>query len=278
MSTDHTTALARNTSATPERTRMRVAHEDLLAYVDAFAKTVADRPPLHAVARNIEKNVGEVTSGMENIAIMMTEQHFANTLSEHGWQATRDASLNQAQSGARNLTDNLIEAAKQVRGLIKENVPLIDKITKAWDNVLDATQHYTAVGMNRLAGIAKGLQSDRDRYDVGFVSGHLQTTQDAALAQRKLGIQVSLSSPHLGEYALADARKLGMIAESKSVHRGTVVNVIGQDAILKNAKGQLLALPVAPDFKFKRGDNVVMKEHGGTYAGKRQIVDRGMER
>ena len=155
---------------------------------------------------------------------------------------------------------------------------MIDKITKAWDNVLDATQHYTAVGMNRLSGIAKGLQSDRDRYDVGFVSGHLQTTQDAALAQRKLGIQVSLSSPHLGEYALADARKLGMIAESKSVHRGTVVNVIGKDAVLKNAKGQLLALPVAPDFKFRHGDNVVMKEHGGTYAGKRQIVDRGMER
>ncbi|BBF63822.1 hypothetical protein [Acidithiobacillus ferridurans] len=267
-STDHT-AVARNTGASPERIHMRVAHEDLLAYVDAFAKTVVDRPPLHALARNIEKNVGEVTSGIENVASTMGERA--------SWE-TKGACLSQVQTGTRHMGVNLVEVAKQVRGLIKESVPAVGKIAKAWDNVLDATQHYTTVGMNRLAGVVKCLQSEKDRYDVGFVSGNLQETQDTALALRKAGIQTSLASPHLGEYALADARKLSMIAESKSVHRGTIVNVIGQEAVLKNAKGQLMALPVAPDFKFRRGDNVVMKEHGGTYSGKRQIVDREMER
>jgi hypothetical protein len=248
---------------------MRGAHEDLVAYVDAFAKTVADRTPLHAIARSIEKNIGEVTSGIENTAI---------TMGERASPSAKDACLNQTFQNARYLTNNLFEASKQVRLLIKENVPSVEKISKAWDNVLDATQHYTTVGINRLAGIAKGLQSGKDRDDLNFTSKTLQATQDEALSQRKAGIMTSLRSPHLSEYALIDAKKLGMIAESKSVHRGTVLNLVGQEAVIKNAKGQLLALPVTPDFKFKRGDNVVMKEQGGTYTGKRQIVDRGMER
>ncbi|MHB0888777.1 hypothetical protein [Acidithiobacillus sp.] len=186
--------------------------------------------------------------------------------------------LTRIQDAAKSIAVNLADAGKQVRTMVKDKVPGADQMVKAWDNVLDATSHYMTLGMKRLTGLARGMDPE-DRYAMGFASGHLQSAQDVALDQRRRGILQSLKSPHLGEHALRDAKQLGMIEAGKPVHRGTVLNVVGLEAVLKNAKGQLLALPVTPDFKFKAGDHLVMKDRGdGFYQGKRQLVERGMER
>lgn len=268
------------------------AHWDLAKFVDEFAKQVAEtakfareplgQQPLGQLAQDIKKDAQNIATGMistgdaADVASGKIVAPFSNPILDHKPFLARG--LTRIQDAAKSLAVNLADVGKQVRSMVKDKVPGADRVVNAWDNVLDATSHYTTLGMKRLAGLAHGLDQE-DRYALGFASGHLQSAQDVALDQRKRGIFQSLKSPHLGEHALQDAKRLDMIAPNKSVHRGTVLNVIGLEAVMKNAKGQLLALPVTPDFKFKPGDQLVLKDRGdGFYAGKRQMVDRGVER
>jgi hypothetical protein len=265
------------------------AHYDLDAMVDAFEKHVAEHgEPGHGqlimLSHDIKKDAGNIATGMASVgdakAIQVGEIAPAQGQANHKPLLTRG--LTRIQDAAKSLAVNLADAGKQVRTLVKDKVPGSDTVAKAWDNVLDATSHYTTLGMKRLTGLAQGMDSE-DRYAVGFASGHLQSAQDASLVQRKRGIIQTMNMPRMGEYivqyVLQDAKRLGMIEPCKSVHRGTVLHVVGSEAVLKNAKGQLLALPVTPDFKFKAGDNLVMKDRGdGFYSGKRQLVERGVER
>ena len=261
------------------------AHQDLNDYVDVFAKQVAERGDLMKLAQDIKKDAQDIATGMISIgdakAIQSGEIAPAAGNPDHKPLLARG--LTRIQDAAKSLAVNLSDAGKQVRTLVKDKVPGAglaggNQVVKAWDNVLDATSHYMTLGMKRLTGLAHGMDPE-DRYTMGFASGHLQSAQDVALDQRKRGILQSLKSPHLGEHVLQDAKRLGMIEPCKPVHRGTVLNVVGLEVVLKNAKGQLLALPVTPDFKFKAGDNIVMKDRGdGFYSGKRQLVERGMER
>ena len=260
------------------------AHQDLNAFLDAFEKHVAEHgEPGHGqlivLTQDIKKDAQNIATGMISTGDAVDIQ--SGKIAPVGSPDPKPLlarGLTRIQDAAKSLAVNLADAGKQVRTMVKDKVPGADQVVKAWDNVLDATSHYMTLGMKRLTGLAHGMDPE-DRYAVGFASGHLQSAQDIALDQRKRGILQTLKHPGLGEFVLQDAKRLGMIAESKSVHRGTVLNVIGLEAIMKNAKGQLLALPVTPDFKFKAGDNLVMKDRGdGFYSGKRQMVERGMER
>ena len=261
------------------------AHQDLNAFLDAFEKHVAEHgEPGHGqlivLTQDMKKDVKNIQTSMVSVgdakAIQTGEIVPVDEPADHKPLLTRG--LTRIQDAAKSLAVNLVGAGKQVRIMVKDKVPGADQVVKAWDNVLDATSHYMTLGMKRLTGLAHGMDPE-DRYALGFASGHLQSAQDVALDQRKRGILQTLKHPGLGEFVLQDAKRLGMIAESKSVHRGTVLNVVGLEAVLKNAKGQLLALPVTPDFRFKAGDNLVMKDRGdGFYSGKRQMVERGMER
>ena len=261
------------------------AYRNLDDMVAAFEKHVtAHGEPGHGqlitLAQDIKKDAKIIRAGMFSVAdaksIQAGEIVPVDGPVEHKPWLTRG--LTRIQDAAKSLAVNLADAGKQVRVLVKDKVPGADQVTKAFDNVLDATSHYMTLGMKRLTDLAHGMDPE-DRYTMGFASGHLQSAQDIAIDQRKRGILQNLKSPHLGEHVLQDAKRLGMIEPCKPVHRGTVLNVVGLEAVLKNAKGQLLALPVAPDFRFKAGDNLVMKDRGdGFYSGKRQMVERGMER
>ena len=267
------------------------AHRDLDDLVTAFEKHVAQHgEPRHGqlitLAQDIKKDAQGIATGMISIgdAVDIQSGRIAPAGNRNPeYKPLLGRGLTRMQDAAKSLAVNLADAGKQVRTLVKDKAPGAglaggSQVVKAWDNVLDAASHYMTLGMKRLTSLARGMDQE-DRYAMGFTSGHLQSAQDVVLDQRRRGILQSLKSPHLGEHALLDARRLGMIAESKSVHRGTVLNVIGLEAVLKNAKGQLLALPVTPDFRFKAGDNVVMKDRGdGFYSGKRQLVERGVER
>ncbi len=255
------------------------AHQDLNDYVDAFARQVAERGDLIKLAQDIKKDAQNIATGMISTGDAVDIQ--SGKIAPFGSPDPKPLlarGLTRIQDAAKSLAVNLADAGKQVRTLVKDKVPGADQVVKAWDNVLDATSHYMTLGMKRLTGLATGMDPE-DRYAMGFASGHLQSAQDVAIDQRRRGILQSLKSPHLGEYGLQEAKQSGMIEPCKSVHRGTVLNVVGLEAVLKNAKGQLLALPVPPDFKFKAGDNIVMKDRGdGFYSGKRQLVERGVER
>lgn len=261
------------------------AHQDLNAFVDAFEKHVKEHgEPKHGqlmvLTQDIKKDAQNIAIGMISAgdakAIQTGEIAQADGQASHKPLLARG--LTRIQDAAKSLAGNIADAGKQVRTMVKDKVNGADQVAKAWDNVLDATSHYMTLGMKRLISLAHGMDPE-DRYAVGFASGHLQSAQDIALDQRKRGVLQTLKHPGLGEFVLQDAKRLGMIAETKPVHRGTVLNVIGLEAIMKNAKGQLLALPVTPDFKFKAGDKLVMKDRGdGFYSGKRQMVERGMER
>ncbi|WP_428946876.1 hypothetical protein ACQUQQ_08695 [Acidithiobacillus ferrooxidans] len=266
------------------------AGQDLSALVDAFEKHVAEHgEPGHGqlivLARDIKKDVKNIRTGMISAgdARAIQSGEIAPVDGNPNHKPLLARGLARVQDAAKSLAVNLADAGKQVRTLVRDKTPGAglaggSQVAKAFDNVLDAASHYLTLGMKRLTELARGMDPE-DRYALGFASGHLQSAQDVALDQRKRGVLQLLKNPHLAEFALADARRLGMIAESRSVHRGTVLNVIGLEAVLKNAKGQLLALPVPPDFRFKAGDNLVMKDRGdGFYSGKRQLVERGMER
>ncbi len=261
------------------------AHHDLNALVKAFEEHVkAHGEPRHGqlidLAQGIKKDAKNIQAGMTSVgeakAIQAGEIAPAQGQANHKPLLT--AGLSRIQVAAKSLAVNLADAGKQVRTMVKDKVLGAEHVGRAWDNVLDATSHYMTLGMKRLTGLAQGMDPE-DRYAMGFASGHLQSAQDVALEQRKRGLYQTLKSPRFGEFALPDAHRLGMFAPCKTVHRGTVLNVIGLEAIMKNAKGQLLALPVTPGFQFKAGDNLVMKDRGdGFYAGKRQLMERGMER
>ena len=261
------------------------AHQDLNDYVDAFAKQVAERGShpaggqLAQLAQDIKKDAQNIATGMISTGDAVDIQSSKIVpVGNPDPKPLLARGLTRIQDAAKSLAVNLSDAGKQVRTLVKDKVPGADQVVKAFDNVLDATSHYMTLGMKRLTGLAHGMDPE-DRYTMGFASGHLQSAQDIAIDQRKRGILQSLKSPHLGEHVLQDAKRLGMIEPCKPVHRGTVLNVVGLEAVLKNAKGQLLALPVTPDFRFKSGDNLVMKDRGdGFFTGKRQLVERGMER
>lgn len=257
------------------------AHQDLNDYVDAFAKQVAERGShsakgqLAQLAQDIKKDAQNIATGMVSTRDAVDVQSGkVGPVGNPDPKPLFVRGLTRIQDASKSLALNLAEAGKQVRTLVKEKMPGADRVVKAWDNVLDATSHYTTLGMKRLTGLAHGMDQ-KDRYIMGFTSGHLQSAQDIAIDQRKRGILQNLKSPHLGEHVLQDAKRLGMIEPCKPVHRGTVLNVVGLEAVLKNAKDQLLALPVTPDFKFKAGDNLVMKDRGdGFYSGKRRGVER----
>ncbi|MBU2771594.1 hypothetical protein [Acidithiobacillus caldus] len=259
-------------------TDLQASQKEVMDFVDAFAKQVRehgqwDRPSGGQIGSlgddvvNLKDNITGIQSGMET----------AGDALEKGRKPLFQKALDRLQESAKSLSVNLAAIGKQTRAMVKDRVPGAEKIARAFDDVLDATKHYTTLGMQRLSDLAQG-RSNEDRYALGFAAGHLQSAQDVALEQRKKGIVASLKSPNLGEYALADAKRLGMLGENRTVHRGTVLNVIGNKVIIKNVKGQLLALPVKSDFAFKTGDNVVMRERDGAYSGKRQVIDRGMER
>ena len=264
---------------------LQAAHRNLDDLVVAFKKHVAEHgEPAHGqlitLGQNIREDAKIIKAGIFNVVdakdIQTGEIVPVDEPADHKPGLLRG--LTRIQDAAKSLAVNLADAGKQVRTLVKDNAPGAGQIVKAWDNVLDATSHYMALGMKRLTGLATGMDPE-DRYAIGFASGHLQSAQDIAGDRRIRDVFETLKSPHLGEYGLQEAKRMGMIEPRKSVHRGTVLNVVGLEAVLKNAKGQLLALPVTPDFKFKAGDNIVMKDRGdGFYSGKRQLVERGMER
>lgn len=261
------------------------ANRDLIALVTAFEKHVARHgEPKHGelieLAGAIKNDVKAIRAGIFGVEdakkIQTGETVPVDEPAEHKPYLAR--AVTRIQDAAKSLAVNLADAGKQVRTMAKDKVPGAEHVTKAWNNVLDATSHYTTLGMKRLGELAHGMDSE-DQYSIGFASGHLQSAQDVAMEQHKRSIFQTLKSPHFGEFVLQDAHRLGMFEPCKPVHRGTVLNVIGLEAIMKNAKGQLLSLPVPPGFKFKAGDNLVMKDRGdGFYAGKRQLVERGVER
>ena len=261
------------------------AHRNLDDLVTAFEKHVAQHGEpqpgqLVTLAQDIKKDAQNIATGMISVGDARDIQSgkMAPAAGSPDHKPLLARGLTRIQDAAKSLAVNLADTGKQVRALVKDKVPGADQVAKTFDNVLDATSHYMTLGMKRLTGLARGMDPE-DRYTMGFASGHLQSAQDVAIDQRKRGILQNLKSPHLGEHVLQDAKRLGMIEPCKPVHRGTVLNVVGLEAVLKNAKGQLLALPVTPGFQFKAGDNIVMKDRGdGFYAGKRQLVERGMER
>ena len=274
-----------STDMSTDNVAFHAAHRNLDDLVTAFEKHVAQHgEPRHGqlvtLAQDIKKDARNIATGIistgDAVDIQSGRIAPADGPADHKPLLARG--LARIQDAAKSLAVNLADASKQVRTLVKDNAPGAGQIVKAWDNVLDATSHYMTLGMKRLTGLATGMDPE-DRYAIGFASGHLQSAQDIAGDRRMRDVFETLKSPHLGEYGLQEAKRMGMIEPRKSVHRGTVLNVVGLEAVMKNAKGQLLVLPVTPDFKFKAGDNLVMKDRGdGFYSGKRQLVERGMER
>ncbi|MBN6740607.1 hypothetical protein JKG47_08715 [Acidithiobacillus sp. MC6.1] len=262
---------------------LQASQKEVLDFVDAFAKQVQehgqwDRPAggmigsLGDNAANVKENVMGIQSGLD-----VSHDALQAAALTTGRKPLFQQAMNRLQESAKSLAVNLASIGKETRTMLKDKAPGAEHIARAFDDVLDATKHYTTLGLRRLSDMAHGRDQD-DRYAIGFAAGHLQSAQDIVMEQRKKGIMISIKSPNLGEYALADAKRLGMLGENKTAHRGTVLNVIGNEAVIQNVKGQMLALPVKPDFPFKTGDHVVMREREGNYSGKRQVVDRGMER
>ncbi|MBN6741373.1 hypothetical protein JKG47_12650 [Acidithiobacillus sp. MC6.1] len=271
-------------------TDLRASQKEVLDFVDAFAKRVQEHGQWDRLAGGslgvAPGTIGSLAGGSlgdkaaavkENVMGIQTGLDISNDALTAGRKPLFQQALNRLQESAKSLSVNLADIGKQTRTILKDKVPGAEHITRAFDDVLDATKHYTTLGMRHLSDMAQGRDPE-DRYAIGFASGHLQSAQDIAVEQRKKGVMASLKSPNLGEYALADAKRLGMLGENKTVHRGTVLNVIGNEAVIRNVKGQMLALPVKSDFAFRSGDQVVMREREGNYSGKRQVIDKGMER
>jgi hypothetical protein len=260
-----------------------MSHEDVKQALDEFIKESQQNGHQHLVdfAQDLKKDAKEIATGMISVgdAVDIQRGEITSPDGQIDHKPYLSRALDRIQGAAKSLAVNLGETGKQVRTLAKEKLPGAEKITRAWGDVLDAAAHYTTVGMKRLAGLAQGLDKD-DQYKIGFASGHLQSAHDVVIEQRRRGLLQALKDPQIGEDVLHHAKAVGIVqTPSKPVHRGSIVNLVGLEAVVKTAKGQILAVPVTPDFKFKAGDNVVLRERGdGFYNGKRQLLDKGIER
>ena len=126
------------------------AHQDLNDYVDAFAKQVAERGShpakgqLAQLAQDIKKDAQNIATGMISTGDAVDIQ--SGKIAPVGNPDPKPLlarGLTRIQNAAKSLAVNLADAGKQVRTMVKDKMPGADQVVKAWDNVLDATSHYT---------------------------------------------------------------------------------------------------------------------------------------
>lgn len=164
-----------------------------------------------------------------------------------------EASRN-VQAGCVDLSNHIILGADAVaESFVKDAQDF-----QNWQTGLGESVQFTQTRSDRLKGLADGHLPDSMREAVAYSRGALDTATQVALDQRERGILASLTGP-LADYALEDARKLGLLAQPEREESGVLLAKVPPEAVLTREDGSLVAVPVPPDLVADAGKPVHLR-------------------
>ncbi len=136
-----------------------------------------------------------------------------------------------------------------------------------WNHKVTESIQFTKGHSAQLQDFGDEVADPSIRLSAAYARGSLDTTTAVALEQRQRCVLLSMSGP-LSEYALEDARALGLVHQPQPDERGAVVAKIPPEAVLAREDGTLVALPMlTPDLRrMGVGDPVhLVADENGVY-------------
>ncbi len=225
---------------------------------------------------------------------------------------THIAGIHAGQNRIDRAVENLIltvnpELAKEAAGLVREGAvdlsnifilgtdaleehnrnSALDPIREAalahadelrnWNTCLTESADFTKSNAARLEKYENAVSNVELQKSAAYARGALDTATMVAIEQRKRSILVTLDGP-FGEFALADAKDMGLVSEPKPEEKGRVLAQIPPEAVLLRDDGTMVVVPVLE--KLEVGKPVAMSagEHGVYGVFNRNERKTGMEK
>ena len=179
------------------------------------------------------------------------------------------------QAGATDLSNSIILGADAVaEARVKDAFEF-----GRWNTRLTESALFTQVRSARLETYEQAVSNVELQKSAAYARGALDTATQVALDQRKRGIVASLNSP-LAEYAIEDARNLGMLSQPERAESGILLAKVPPEAVLAREDGSMVAVPV-PTPALRRMDvgepvNLIADEVG-VYT-RNEIMEKIMEK
>ncbi len=143
------------------------------------------------------------------------------------------------QAGATDLSNSIILGADAVAEAYVKDAFEVGQ----WNTRLTESAEFTQARSARLGTYERAVSNVDLQRSASYARGALDTATQVALEQRKRGIVASLNGP-LAEYAIEDARNLGMLAQPEKEESGVLLAKVPPEAVLAREDGTMVALPV----------------------------------
>ena len=143
------------------------------------------------------------------------------------------------QAGATDLSNSIILGADAVADSLVKDAAEFGQ----WNTRLTESALFTQVRSARLETYEQAVSNADLQRSASYARGALDTATQVAMEQRKRGIVASLNSP-LAEYAIEDARNLGMLSQPEREESGVLLAKVPPEAVLGREDGSMVALPV----------------------------------
>ncbi len=218
--------------------------------------------PWKQAAKGLRTAQFKIDAGVENLILTQ--------------DAARAREASQAvQSGATDLSNRIILGSEAVAESFKTDA----HVTMHWNAALTESAAFTTSRARRLDGYAKAVEKQELREAAAYARGALDTATQVALDQRKRGILMSLTGP-LADYAIQDARSLGMLAQSMPEETGVVLGKAPPEALLQREDGTWTAVPMARQdlLRLEVGQSVsLVADELGVYTRKEIAMEKQTE-
>ena len=146
------------------------------------------------------------------------------------------------QSGAVDLSNHVLLGADAVAEAM-----LLENEYTQWMGALDDSAQFTAHRSKRLTEYAKAVENPECREHAAYARGALDMATQVALDKRRQCVLDCMQRGPLAEFALADAERIGMLAELKPEEVGLLLAKISPaEVVLGRADGHLVVLPALP--------------------------------
>lgn len=174
----------------------------------------------------------------------------------------------------RDASHNLHENAASLGDLVTVGTDITlgttehGKVFSAWQDFAGSVGNYAESQSQEIGKLQKAHPGVAD-YDLGYAAGSLDTAAAVAREQRIRGIRMSLNG-NLAEYALEDAKNLGLVAEPGPREQGILRGQVPEGAILERTDGKIVPCPVPPDLPMPEvGKQVTLHEGPDGFYGRR---------
>jgi hypothetical protein len=143
------------------------------------------------------------------------------------------------QAGATDLSNSIILGADAVAEAYVKDAADFGR----WNVLITNSAEFTQARSARLGNYERAVSNVDLQRSASYARGALDTATQVALEQRKRGIVASMNGP-LAEYAIEDARNLGMLSQPEREEAGVLLAKVPPEAVLARGDGSMVAVPV----------------------------------